>query len=151
MVRVTKAQAQKLVGRHIYAVRKDRSVVYGKLVGIKGDSLILERGNKGKQVQTKAIIPLVLFDLLAIGTAPYAYWGGAAGGAAGAAVGEAGGKTGLSSTLSAAVPVPFKLVIRSIAKHNGRKRRCIRFFPFFMDRSNLFWILRHFARCTYSL
>lgn len=87
MARVTKSQAQKLVGRHIYAVRKDRSVVYGKLVAIKGDSLILER-RKGKQVQTKAIIPLVLFDLLAIGTAPYAYggwggWGGWGGGLGG--------------------------------------------------------------------
>ncbi|MEK0317391.1 hypothetical protein [Cohnella sp. 56] len=81
MARVTKSQAQKLVGHHIYAVRKDRSVVYGKLVAIKGDSLILER-RKGKQVQTKAIIPLVLFDLLAIGTAPYAFggWGGWGGG-----------------------------------------------------------------------
>ncbi|SFB27754.1 hypothetical protein SAMN05216312_105185 [Cohnella sp. OV330] len=81
MARVTKSQAQKLVGRHIYAVRKDRSVVYGKLVAIKGNSLILERG-KGKQVQTKAIIPLVLFDLLAIGTSPFGYggWGGWGGG-----------------------------------------------------------------------
>lgn len=73
MARVTKAQAQQLVGKHIYAVRKDRSVVYGKLVAIKGNSLILERGN-GKQVKTKAFVPLVLFDLLAIGTAPF--WGG---------------------------------------------------------------------------
>lgn len=93
MARVTKSQAQKLVGRHIYAVRKDRSIVYGKLVAIKGDSLILERkkGKKDKQVQTKAIIPLVLFDLLAIGTAPFAYggWGGWGGG-----FGEFGGGFG---------------------------------------------------------
>lgn len=93
MARVTQSQAQKLVGRHIYAVRKDRSVVYGKLVAIKGDSLILERGKKGKQVQTKAIIPLVLFDLLAIGTAPYAYggWGGGFGGGFGGWGGGFGG------------------------------------------------------------
>jgi len=71
MARVTKAQAQQLVGKHIYAVRKDRSVVYGKLVAIKGNSLVLER-RSGKKVQTKAFIaPLVLFDLLAIGTAPF--------------------------------------------------------------------------------
>ncbi|MFC3802497.1 hypothetical protein [Cohnella sp. GCM10012308] len=90
MARVTKSQAQKLVGRHIYAVRKDRSVVYGKLVAIKGDSLILER-RKGKQVQTKAIIPLVLFDILAIGTAPFAggwgAWGGGLGGGFGGGLG----------------------------------------------------------------
>ncbi|WP_217597383.1 hypothetical protein, partial [Cohnella sp. GbtcB17] len=75
-----------------YAVRKDRSVVYDKLVGIKGNSLILERG-RGKQVQTKAIIPLVLFDLLAVGTAPFAYggWGGGFGGGFGGWGGGWGG------------------------------------------------------------
>ncbi|MBE9916992.1 hypothetical protein G8C92_23515 [Paenibacillus donghaensis] len=68
---VTRKQAQKLIGQHIVAVKKDGNFVTGKLVRISGNRLILER-SRGKKVQTKAIIPLVLFDLLAIGTAPYA-------------------------------------------------------------------------------
>jgi hypothetical protein len=63
---VPKEEAQKLIGQHIYAVKKDGSVVTGKLIRIKGTELIFA-SEKGK-VQTKAIIPLVLFDLLAIGT-----------------------------------------------------------------------------------
>ncbi|WP_018756264.1 hypothetical protein [Paenibacillus terrigena] len=72
---VTKAQAQRLIGKKILAVRKDGSYVTGKLVRIAGNRLILER-RSGKKVHTKAIIPLVLFDLLAIGTASSPYYGG---------------------------------------------------------------------------
>ncbi|WP_339321959.1 hypothetical protein [Paenibacillus sp. FSL W8-0194] len=73
---VTRKQAQKLIGQHIVAVKKDGNLVTGKLLRISGNRLILGR-SKGEKVQTKAIIPLVLFDLLAIGTAPYAgYYGG---------------------------------------------------------------------------
>ncbi|MRN51929.1 hypothetical protein [Paenibacillus monticola] len=72
---VTKKQVMKLVGKNIVAVKKDGTKVTGKLLRISGNRLILQRIN-GKRVQTKAIIPLVLFDLLAIGTAPYAYGGG---------------------------------------------------------------------------
>ncbi|MDR9856596.1 hypothetical protein RJP21_23620 [Paenibacillus sp. VCA1] len=73
---VTRKQAQKLIGQHIVAVKKDGNLVTGKLLRISGNRLILQR-SKGKKVQTKAIIPLVLFDLLAIGTAPYAgFYGG---------------------------------------------------------------------------
>ncbi|MED5019001.1 hypothetical protein P9847_16945 [Paenibacillus chibensis] len=68
---VTRKQAQKLIGQQIVAVKKDGNLVTGKLVRISGNRLILQR-SKGKSVQTKAIIPLVLFDLLAIGTAPFA-------------------------------------------------------------------------------
>ncbi|WP_342438805.1 hypothetical protein NSS79_07105 [Paenibacillus sp. FSL L8-0436] len=68
---VTKKQVMKLVGRNIVAVKKDGSKVTGKLLRISGNRLILQRVS-GKKVQTKALIPLVLFDLLAIGTAPYA-------------------------------------------------------------------------------
>ncbi|QHW33286.1 hypothetical protein GZH47_22500 [Paenibacillus rhizovicinus] len=67
MPRVTKEQAQKLVGKTIYAVRKDGSVVTGKLVRMHQNQLQLVPVVKGKEVQTRAIIPLVLFDLLAIG------------------------------------------------------------------------------------
>ncbi|GAC41501.1 hypothetical protein [Paenibacillus popilliae] len=71
---VTKVQASKLIGKRIYALHKNGSVVSGKLIRISGNRLVLERP-KSKKVKTKAIIPLVLFDLLAIGTAPYAYGG----------------------------------------------------------------------------
>lgn len=72
---VTKTQVMKLVGKNIVAVKKDGSRVMGKLLRVSGNRLILQRIS-GKKVQTKALIPLVLFDLLAVGTAPYAYGGG---------------------------------------------------------------------------
>ncbi|MBP1157425.1 MULTISPECIES: 50S ribosomal protein L33 [unclassified Paenibacillus] len=76
---VRKQDAAKLIGKPIYAVKKDGTVVHGKLVRISGGKLLVAP-RKGKQVRTSAIIPLVLFDLLAIGTAPYAYGGGYGGG-----------------------------------------------------------------------
>lgn len=69
---VTKHDVKKLIGKHIYAVRKDGTKVTGKLLRISGNRLILER-SKDKKVKTKAIIPLVLFDLLAIGTTPFGF------------------------------------------------------------------------------
>jgi hypothetical protein len=60
----SKQDAQKLLGQHIYAVKKDGSVLEGKLLQIRGNKLFLS--HKGKQVKTSAILPLVLFDLLAI-------------------------------------------------------------------------------------
>ncbi|MEK4996449.1 hypothetical protein [Paenibacillus sp. FSL H7-0918] len=77
---VTKKQVMRLVGKQIIAVKKDGTQVTGKLRRVSGNRLILQRVS-GKKVQTKAIIPLVLFDLLAIGTAPYAFGGGYGGGA----------------------------------------------------------------------
>lgn len=71
---VTKKQVMKLVGKHIVAIKKDGTKVSGKLLRISGNRLILQRAS-GKKVQTKALIPLVLFDLLAVGTAPYAGYG----------------------------------------------------------------------------
>lgn len=68
---VNKKQVMKLVGKNIVAVKKDGTKVMGKLVRISGNRLILQPVS-GKKVQTKALIPLVLFDLLAVGTAPYA-------------------------------------------------------------------------------
>lgn len=74
MRNVSKKDVRKLVGKSIYAVRSDGSVVSGKLVRISRNKLILAplKKDKGKVVKTKAILPLVLFDLLAIGT----LWGG---------------------------------------------------------------------------
>jgi hypothetical protein len=67
------AELKSLVGKTIYAVKKDGARVSGKLVRISGNRLYVQPSGKGKTVKTKAIVPLVLYDLLAIGTAPYAY------------------------------------------------------------------------------
>lgn len=72
--RIRKDEVRKLIGKEIVAVKKDGTQVTGKLVRISGNTLMVSPQN-GKKVQVKAIIPLVLFDLLAIGTAPYAYGG----------------------------------------------------------------------------
>lgn len=71
---VSKAKVKQYVGKQIIAYKKDGSFVTGKLVRISGNRLILE-AKSGKKVKTKAIVPLVLFDLLAIGTAPFAFGG----------------------------------------------------------------------------
>lgn len=71
---VRKQDVAKLVGKQIYAVKKDGTVVEGKLVRINGNQLMISTSN-GKQVKTSAILPLVLFDLLAIGTSPFAFGG----------------------------------------------------------------------------
>lgn len=92
MQRVSKELARKLIGKTVYAVRKDGSVASGKLVKIQQNKLYLRPtgSDKGKVVRTKAILPLVLFDLLAIGTLPYAYgtFGGGFGGGYGGGYGN---------------------------------------------------------------
>jgi hypothetical protein len=70
---VKKEQVRKLIGREIYALKKDGSIVSGKLVGIRGNRLMLEQP-RGK-AQVKGLLPLVLFDLLAIGSSPYEFGG----------------------------------------------------------------------------
>ncbi|ANY74696.1 hypothetical protein BBD41_20195 [Paenibacillus ihbetae] len=70
---VNKAKVKSYVGKRIVVYKKDGTVVTGKLVKVSGSRLYVEPS--GKEVKTKAIVPLVLFDLLAIGTAPYAYGG----------------------------------------------------------------------------
>lgn len=87
---VSKQQVRKLVGKSIYAVRPDGSVVTGKLVRVHQNKLIVAplKQDKGKVVQTKAILPLVLFDLLAIGTLPFL--GGGFGGGFGGGYGGGG-------------------------------------------------------------
>ncbi|MGG4481359.1 hypothetical protein [Paenibacillus illinoisensis] len=69
---VTRREALKFVGKNIVAVKKDGTRVTGKLLKVSGNKLVLKRVN-GKKARTKAILPLVLFDLLAIATLPYAY------------------------------------------------------------------------------
>ncbi|MEX3614879.1 hypothetical protein [Paenibacillus glucanolyticus] len=73
---VSKAKVKSYVGKEIVAYKKDGTVVTGKLVRVSGSRLFVIPATKGKKVKTKAIVPLALFDLLAIGTAPYAFGGG---------------------------------------------------------------------------
>ena len=63
---ITKQQVRRLVGKKIYAVKKDGTVVIGKLRKLSGNRLIVEQAS-GKRAKTNLFIPLVLFDLLAIG------------------------------------------------------------------------------------
>nr|WP_193581147.1 hypothetical protein [Paenibacillus aceris] len=72
---IRKEDVRQLVGKQIVALKKDGTSVSGKLVRISGNTLIVAP-QKGKKVQVKAIIPLVLFDLLAIGTTPFGFGGG---------------------------------------------------------------------------
>lgn len=75
--KVSRKQVKRLIGKSIYAVKSDGSVVKGKLVRLSGNRLYLSSGksSKGKTVHTKAFLfPLLLFDLLAIGT--LGFWGG---------------------------------------------------------------------------
>ncbi|WP_169086326.1 hypothetical protein [Paenibacillus sp. PL91] len=87
MRNVSKQEVRKLVGKSIYAVRPDGSVVTGKLVRVSQNKLVVAplKKDKGKIVKTNAILPLVLFDLLAIGTLPL--WGGGFGGGFGGGYG----------------------------------------------------------------
>lgn len=70
---ISKQQVSKYRGKKVYAVKKDGTIVTGTLAQISGNRLIITQ-SKGKKVQTKALIPLVLFDLLAIGL--YSGYGG---------------------------------------------------------------------------
>lgn len=91
---VSKARVKSYVGKQIVAYKKDGTMVTGKLVRVSGNRLFVEPATKGKKVRTKAILPLALFDLLAIGTAPYAFGGGYGGGFGGYPGGYPGGYGG---------------------------------------------------------
>lgn len=66
---VSKKEISKYYGKKIYAVKKDGSIVTGTLTQIQGDRVVLTqlKQEKGKAVKTKFLLPLLLFDLLAIG------------------------------------------------------------------------------------
>lgn len=69
---MNKTQVSKLVGKQVYAVHRNGSTIVGKLVRISGHTAYIQPlRNTGKKVKTSAILPLVLYDLLAIG-----YYGG---------------------------------------------------------------------------
>lgn len=68
---------RQLAGKRIYAVTR-RGTVVGKLVRVSGHTLYVRPESAGgKKVRVQAILPLVLYDLLAVGTAPYAGYPGA--------------------------------------------------------------------------
>ena len=69
---ISKEKAASLAGKRVYAHKRDGTVVSGKLVRVQGNRIYLQQ-SAGKKVKTKAILPLALFDLLAIGTSPYVY------------------------------------------------------------------------------
>lgn len=71
MKRVGVEDVKKFIGKEVYCLKKDGTVASGKLVKVSGSRILLKP--KGKDARTSAIVPLVLFDLLAIGTTPYAY------------------------------------------------------------------------------
>lgn len=72
-MRVNKKSLRKLTGRTIYVINKEKIRITGKLVRVSGKKLYLQPTSIGnKKVKTSAILPLVLFDLLAVGTSPYA-------------------------------------------------------------------------------
>lgn len=72
MSRVTRSEARRLIGKRIYALRKDGTVVSGKLAAVKGDKLYV-RAASDQKAHVSALVPLVLFDLLAIGTSPFTF------------------------------------------------------------------------------
>ncbi|MGI2294761.1 hypothetical protein [Paenibacillus sp. GXUN7292] len=69
MRKVSKKQVRKLIGKSIYAVRQDGSVVRGKLIRIQGNTMYVApiKKSRGKTVQTKFIFALALFSIVAIG------------------------------------------------------------------------------------
>lgn len=78
MAAITREAAVRLVGKHIYAVRKDGSMVTGKLLKLVDNKIIVEQTSQPGQKTRGLIIPLVLFDLLAIGLVsaqPYGFGG----------------------------------------------------------------------------
>lgn len=83
---VSSEDARKLIGKSIYAVRKDGTTVSGKLVRVSHNKLELEQirtVDNGKVVQARAfLLPLILFDLLVIGLVPF-FGGGFGGGKGG--------------------------------------------------------------------
>ncbi|WP_127530649.1 hypothetical protein [Paenibacillus kobensis] len=67
MRNVSEHEVRKLIGRTIYATRRDGSVVVGRLMRVEDNKLYVETVGNSGGIQTRAILPLILFDLLAIG------------------------------------------------------------------------------------
>lgn len=70
---ISKQQIDQLVGKQVYVMKKDGTTVSGKLVRNRNGYCIERSG--GSKAVTQAFLPLVLFDLLAIGTEPFGFGG----------------------------------------------------------------------------
>ncbi|PWW07472.1 hypothetical protein DFQ01_102367 [Paenibacillus cellulosilyticus] len=78
---VSEYEAKQLVGKTIYATKRDGTTVVGRLMRVDDHTLYVETiGNNSGGVQTRAILPLILFDLLAIGLFAGGGWGWGGGG-----------------------------------------------------------------------
>ncbi|WP_308634041.1 hypothetical protein [Paenibacillus silvisoli] len=65
---VSKKQLSKYYGKKIYVVKKDGSVVTGTLTQVQGNRVVLTQfTQENGKAKAKFLIPLLLFDLLAIG------------------------------------------------------------------------------------
>ncbi|PZD94610.1 hypothetical protein DNH61_16740 [Paenibacillus sambharensis] len=72
MAKVTLKQVRGLVGKDIVAVLSSGARVSGRLERVSRGRLYVRPAGKGKKVRVKAILPLLLYDLLAVGGAqPY--------------------------------------------------------------------------------
>jgi hypothetical protein len=63
---ITPKQAKRLLGRPVYAVRKDGTVATGRLVKVKAGRIFLSPLNK-KEVSVKGLLPLTLLTLGGLG------------------------------------------------------------------------------------
>ncbi|GFN31085.1 hypothetical protein [Paenibacillus xylaniclasticus] len=80
MRNVSEQEVRKLIGQTIYATRRDGSVVVGRLMRVEDNKIYVETVGNSGGVQTRAILPLILFDLLAIGLFTGGGWGWGGGG-----------------------------------------------------------------------
>ncbi|HEX7056579.1 MAG TPA: hypothetical protein VF260_05210 [Bacilli bacterium] len=63
---IARQEVKKLVGKSVYAIKNDGTIVTGKLKRISGNLIYI--APEGGKAHTKAFFaPLVLYDLLAIG------------------------------------------------------------------------------------
>lgn len=74
-MKMQRAKLKSLIGKHVVIQHKNGQTISGKLVSVKGNRVNVRPVQANGKAYTKAILPLVLFDLLAIGTAPYAGYG----------------------------------------------------------------------------
>lgn len=84
MMPTPKLKAKEWVGKRVSIRKRDGSAVHGKLVAVRGNQLMIQP--EGKSVKTKALLPLLLYDVAALGAygayAPYGYGGYGYGGIA---------------------------------------------------------------------
>lgn len=71
-MKIQRAKLKSLIGKQVVIRHKNGQTITGKLVSVRGNRVNVRPVQANGKAYTKAILPLVLFDLLAIGTAPYA-------------------------------------------------------------------------------